>query len=430
MEAAGYHLKAGQDSATPGLDCMFSKSISADAAKYIFPKCCEGWTGDNCDEVAEETYVEDESELALFMEKLDELEAGGGRIQEFDPDRTFATCLAYGEDHYRTFDGRYFTFPGECKYRLAGSVNNMWQVYAMNMYNDTKVHDADTVFKKLNLMFGADTIIAQGYNVEVNGQTINVDTGYANNRISIEKLGDFIYFESNQGVRVKWDDGFSVYVTVEQSDWFDSVDGLCGTYTDLVQDDFTAQGGDIEEYSSVFGNSWRVYDADSTTKCADVSEDNHPCLRDGYGHIRQEAEGVCGMLETGAFSDCNGKVSANPFVLDCLYSYCHDYFNTHERDNAVCEIFSAYSYECAIQDEIVFWRTNNFCAKECEGIMQYTSCGTNTPPMCSTASYTGFSHLGAGGDDHECMPGCQCPDGLYLDDSKPVCNRTCVTKDM
>lgn len=47
--------------------------------------------------------------------------------------------------------------------------------------------------------------------------------------VSIHWLGDFVFIESGLGIRVKFDMGNTVYLTVT-AEHFDATRGLCGLY--------------------------------------------------------------------------------------------------------------------------------------------------------------------------------------------------------
>lgn len=52
--------------------------------------------------------------------------------------------------------------------------------------------------------------------------------------LTIERRSEsFTYLRYSDGVRLKWDDALSVYVTIDQT-YMKQVSGLCGTYTNKL----------------------------------------------------------------------------------------------------------------------------------------------------------------------------------------------------
>lgn len=52
--------------------------------------------------------------------------------------------------------------------------------------------------------------------------------------LTIERRTEnYTYLRYSDGVRCKWDDGMTIYVTVDQT-YMKQVTGLCGTYTNRI----------------------------------------------------------------------------------------------------------------------------------------------------------------------------------------------------
>ena len=105
--------------------------------------------------------------------------------------------------------------------------------------------------------------------------------------VTIERrTEDYTYLRYSDGVRLKWDQGMTVYVTVEQT-YMKQVTGLCGTYTNrrngleifsfslhddfslsLSLDDLELPDGSLSTSVTNFGNEWR---RDSGVRFTDLS---------------------------------------------------------------------------------------------------------------------------------------------------------------
>ena len=57
--------------------------------------------------------------------------------------RSYATCLSWSSDHFRTFDGMDFSFEGACTYTLAAGTDGTWDATLKRDNCDT----LDTCYK-------------------------------------------------------------------------------------------------------------------------------------------------------------------------------------------------------------------------------------------------------------------------------------------
>lgn len=47
-----------------------------------------------------------------------------------------AVCTVFGDPHYKTFDGRFYSFQGSCKYQLTGDC--VGQTFSIRVTNDAR----------------------------------------------------------------------------------------------------------------------------------------------------------------------------------------------------------------------------------------------------------------------------------------------------
>ncbi|XP_073488988.1 LOW QUALITY PROTEIN: SCO-spondin-like [Aquarana catesbeiana] len=329
--------------------------------------------------------------------------------------RFFATCVTWGGFHYRSFDGKHFNFPGNCVYNLASSIDGNWAIFI----SGEPCPDPGLCPKTLRMLLGLEQVMVKGRSVTVNDIVIPDGDPHLQNGINILWLGDFIFIESGLGVRVKFDGGNNVYVTVT-SDLQHRTNGLCGIYNDNTEDDFTRSGGGLSSNVAAFGNSWRVREVGIQRSCDDVAEVGHSCDLPGRHALRKEAELVCEKLLSAPFSQCHHKVDPSSFYDTCLYSYCQDAGPAQNRTSTVCQTFTNYARECAQHKITITWRRAGFCEKECMMGKQYSDCVSSCPASCASV---GSSDDGQCRD--ECVSGCECPAGLYLEDGVCVQEEAC-----
>uniref|UniRef100_A0A3P8Z7L8 SCO-spondin n=1 Tax=Esox lucius TaxID=8010 RepID=A0A3P8Z7L8_ESOLU len=311
-----------------------------------------------------------------------------------------ATCLSWGGAHYRTFDRKHFHFQGSCTYILASSTDGTWAVYISTVCNGR-----GDCSKALRMMLGLDLVSVHLSNLTLNGLLVPKGEPLFQNGVSVHWLGDFVFVESGLGVRVKFDMGNTVFLTVT-TEHLATTRGLCGVYNSNADDDFTTMSGTVSQYAASFGNSWRVPDQ-QTEGCDDAAELGHSCDMTGDAALRREAELVCHRLLESPFIQCHHRVEPVAYVDSCLYLHCS--LGTREREAATCDTLASYARECAQQHVVISWRSSGVCERVCPQGQVFSDCVSSCPPSCSSPQPPA-----SGQCREECVGGCECPRGLYL----------------
>ncbi|XP_063003641.1 SCO-spondin-like [Elgaria multicarinata webbii] len=332
------------------------------------------------------------------------------RVRSGHRHRPFATCMTWAGFHYRSFDGKHFRFHGSCVYALAAASDGTWAIYISSSSGSCTPGRCHRV---LRMLFGLDLVVAQGRNVSVNGDGVPEGEPRLHKGISVWWLGDFVFVESGLGVRVKFDGHDTIYVTVG-ADLRGATRGLCGVYNGDPADDFLRVGGDVAVLAASFGNSWRIPDAGSIP-CKDAAEEAHSCdAAEGQG-AQREAEAVCQELLSGPFRQCHAEVDPSGFYDTCMYVHC-----SGAGTGTVCETFASYARECAQQSVLVNWRRPGFCEKPCVQGKHYSDCVSSCPASCAAVGTVDEEHCRG-----ECVSGCECPPGLYLEGGACVPESQC-----
>ena len=269
-----------------------------------------------------------------------------------------ATCQAFGDPHYYTFDSNYFNFQGTCEYVLTQSCNTEeFAVIVTNSAHNQYVSCTDTVRvvvpnENLNILLGrggGGTVTINDILQPNNGDEVILRSG----EVEVVRVGGHPHvILSAIGVRVSWDGLYRVAVTVATS-WRQRLCGLCGNYNSNPNDDFEAPDGMLESTVNAFGLSWVVDDTQNS--CGGLIIPGE-CPAD----VMENAQMKCGELQGSVFTTCHDLVDPAQFISDCIFDYC--YCNESDREDCYCNSLATYASVCADRSIILLnWRDSLCC---------------------------------------------------------------------
>ncbi|MEQ2298605.1 hypothetical protein AMECASPLE_006961 [Ameca splendens] len=223
-------------------------------------------------------------------------------------------CVATGDPHYVTFDGRCYSFLGDCQYVLARENSGLFSVTAENVpCGSTGV----TCTKSVTLSLGNTVIhLLRGKAVTVNGMPVILPKSYSGSGLTLERVGIFVALSSRLGITLLWDGGMRVYVRLAPH-LRGQVGGLCGNFDGDTENDFTTRQGIVESTPDLFGNSWKV-----SPSCPDVENQDlrDPCALNP--HRMTWARKRCAVLTQELFSRCHTEVSFQQYYDWCVFDAC------------------------------------------------------------------------------------------------------------
>ncbi|NXU49685.1 OTOG protein, partial [Turnix velox] len=266
-------------------------------------------------------------------------------------------CTAYGDRHYRTFDGLTFDFVGTCKAYLV---------------KGTTATSLSVIIENVNC-FNTGIICRKNIFINV-GKTFLIfddETGYPSlssyidkpQKMQLWKAGFFtvVHFP-HENITVLWDQRTTVHVQMGhqwQAILFspqDKLTGLCGNFDLKTVNELRTPDNFELTNSQEFGNSW------TAVECVDSSDIRNPCslnpLREPF------AKRECGILLSEAFEACHPVIDVTWFYSNCLTDTCG--CNQGGDCECFCTSVSAYAHQCCQHGVAVDWRSPRVCPYDCE----------------------------------------------------------------
>ncbi|KAM9302194.1 mucin-5B-like [Gastrophryne carolinensis] len=315
------------------------------------------------------------------------------------------TCTLKGGSRVHTYDGKKYTFHGDCQYLMSRDTGHNFSVIAKVIR--CGMTETSTCLNTVFIHLGEITIkICHCGKVYLGRYSVTLPL--IKGEIVIYKYGGyFIYVITPFGisVEVQVKPIFQLTISLE-STYQDKTIGLCGNFNGIEADDFKTLSGVVENTGADFCNSFK----DGST-CPDVPEyHDNPCARSISK--AEYANHWCTRLidKTDVFAACHNEVDPTEYFKDCKYDVC----TLENSEEALCSLLEDYANECRKKNvTLTNWR-EHICVPECPESMVFSP----NPKHCNISC----NSLAA--MDRLCnfMPkpreGCTCPEGTYMAEEK------------
>uniref|UniRef100_A0A8C7BYM0 Kielin cysteine rich BMP regulator n=1 Tax=Neovison vison TaxID=452646 RepID=A0A8C7BYM0_NEOVI len=331
-----------------------------------------------------------------------------------------ASCMAFGDPHYRTFDGRLLHFQGSCSYVLAKDCRG--GDFSVHVTNANRGRRGVAWTQEVEVQLGDVTVgLLQGRAVTVDGRRV-VLPFLQEPLLYVELQRTTVILHAQPGLQVLWDGQSQVEVSVPGS-YRGQMCGLCGNFNGFAQDDLQGPEGLLLPTEAAFGNSWQVSEGPGPSRPCFKGREVDPCKASGY-RARREANARCGVLKSSPFSRCHAVVPPEPFFAACVYDLCACGPGSL-ADACLCDALEAYASHCRQAGVTPAWRGPTLCVVGCpldRGFV-FDECG----PPCPRTCFNQHVPLGelAAHCVRPCVPGCQCPAGLVEHEAHCISPEAC-----
>ncbi|XP_064846233.1 intestinal mucin-like protein [Oncorhynchus masou masou] len=317
-------------------------------------------------------------------------------------------CEGWGDPHYITFDGLFYSFQGNCTYVLMEEMlpRHHFKIYIDNVNCDptedvscprsiiVSYHSTVITLKNHNLIGAAQLeALIDGVSLRLpfTRHGVKVMNSGINMVLEIAHLQVVVTF----GVT-----GFSVNLPWQH--FGNNTQGHCGTCSNNQADDCMLPGGQLVENCAVMADYWPAKDLYQPDCHVPPGIPTNSPLPEPTQKPCKPDSSVCDLLKDSIFAACHPFVSPDNFYKGCVYDSCHV-----SNPAVECTSLQTYAAACAQFGVCIYWRNHTeFCASDCPADKVYKPCGPAEQPTCDDnpdESRMNFT-----------TEGCFCPDGMKL----------------
>ncbi|NXI96500.1 MUC2L protein, partial [Psophia crepitans] len=327
-------------------------------------------------------------------------------------------CTGWGDPHYMTFDGLYYSYQGNCTYVLVEEIHknvDNFGVYIDNYHCDAR----DVVSCPRTLIVRHETQEVRIATVKPNTLQVEVTVNKQQVALPYKKFGLSVYESGiNRVVEIPelkvnvTYNGLSFSIRMPYSLFGNNTHGQCGTCNNNTADDCMLPNGNIAENCETMADHWQVVDPSKPQCSPGLSPTKGPSTTPA-GPCKESS--LCELLFGSVFEPCHAFVRPEKYYAACVFDSC-----VLPNLDLECSSLQIYAATCADQSVCIDWRnhTNGVCSYKCPANKEYRACGPAKEMTCSS------SHQNETSTPQ--VEGCFCPNGTMLYDSAvDVCVKTC-----
>ncbi|OXB72770.1 UNVERIFIED_CONTAM: hypothetical protein H355_006213 [Colinus virginianus] len=282
-------------------------------------------------------------------------------------------CSGWGDPHYITFDGTYYTFLENCTYVLVKQIvpkYDHFRVHIENYYCDSK--DGLSCPKSIIIFYKSATVKLTRepvHGVMTNVMYFNkktVQPGFHKDGIYFSTLGINMIVEIPEiGATITFS-GLIFSVKLPYSKFGNNTEGQCGTCTNNKRDECRLPSGKIISSCPQMAHHWLVGNDTSCSGAPPPATVTTPPARP-----QCHAPELCKLIISRVFAECHDVIPPEPFYKGCVFDGCRI-----ADESMQCSSLEIYATECAARGVCIDWRgkTNNTCpCKESNGASRWVS---------------------------------------------------------
>lgn len=318
-------------------------------------------------------------------------------------------CTGWGDPHYVTFDGLYYSYQGNCTYVLVEEVTptvDNFGVYIDNYHCDAN----DQVSCPRTLIVRHETqevliktvqMAPMRVQVLVNKQTVALP--YKKYGLRVYQSGiNFMVDIPELGALISYN-GLSFSIKLPYRLFGNNTKGQCGTCTNNTADDCMLPSGEVISDCEVAADQWVVNDP-SKPHCPHTTFTTRrpattPSGGSGTSPHKNCSSPLCELIKDSLFAQCHPLAAPQHYYDACVFDSCF-----MPNSGLECASLQTYAALCAQEGICIDWRnhTHGACSVTCPPHREYQACGPADEPTCKSSSSKNSTVL---------VEGCFCPKG-------------------
>ncbi|CAL8335672.1 unnamed protein product [Gadus morhua 'NCC'] len=316
-------------------------------------------------------------------------------------------CEGWGDPHYITFDGVFYSYQGNCTYVLMEEITpkHNLKVIVDNVYCEP-TEDVSCP-RSIIVSYNSQVITLKNQNLmgaakmEVLSSGVTVKVPYYHQGIKVLSTGmslileiPTLYVVITFGIT-----GFSI--SLPPRDFVNNTKGHCGTCNNNKADDCMLPGGQLIQNCEVMADFYLVEDLyKPSCHAPSVIPTDSPLPPPPLTTCKPDS--VCGVLLGSLFEACHAIVSPDKFYQGCIFDSCHV-----ANPVVQCTSLQVYAAACAQAGVCLYWRDHTpLCPSNCPADKVYKPCGPAEQQTCEDKA--GEKQM------NFTTEGCFCPDGMKL----------------
>ncbi|XP_068412272.1 mucin-5AC [Eschrichtius robustus] len=322
-------------------------------------------------------------------------------------------CSGWGDPHYITFDGTYYTLLDNCTYVLVQQIVPVFghfRVLIDNYFCDAE--DRLSCPQSIIVEYQQDRVVLTRQPVRgvmtneiiFNGEVVR--PGFQKDGIVVSQIGIKMYVAIPAlGVQVMFS-GLIFSVEVPFSKFSNNTEGQCGTCTNDQKDECRLPGGAVVSSCSDMSGHWNVtYPGQPSCHRPPLTPTT---VEPKKSPTSCPPSPICLLILSEVFKPCHSVIPPWPYYQGCTFDQCH-----MPRGDVVCSSLELYAALCASLSVCIDWRglTNHTCSFTCPADKVYRPCGPSNPSYCYMNDSANTLAL------PEAIPiteGCFCPEDMML----------------